>query len=237
MTVAASRPAGSSAMATRSPGSRQRRRAGVGVEVRPVTAQRWDDFARLFEAKGSPHYCWCTPFRVRGNPDLTSAEKKEVTRRLVGAATPIGVLAYADGEPVGWCSIAPRESLRAPGKVADDAAGHAARDADLDGPLLLRRAISPRPGHHGRATRRSRSLRAPARRACRRGLPVRQRRRLVDPPRPFQRLRRRRLSPGRQALVPRARARAIAAIASIIYSARAISSRLRGRRGGSRRRS
>jgi GNAT superfamily N-acetyltransferase len=97
-------------MATRSPGSRQRPGAGVGVHVLPVTAQRWDDFARLFEAKGSPHYCWCTPFRVRGNPDLTSAEKKAVTHRLVGAATPIGVLAYADGEPVGWCSIAPRET-------------------------------------------------------------------------------------------------------------------------------
>jgi len=95
-------------MATRSPGSRAKR-AG-GVSVRPVTPESWDDFARLFEAKGSPHYCWCTPFRVRGNPDLTSAEKKAVTRRLVGAATPIGVLAYVDGEPVGWCSIAPRES-------------------------------------------------------------------------------------------------------------------------------
>jgi GNAT superfamily N-acetyltransferase len=98
-------------MATRSPGSRgTRAAAGAGVDVRPVTARNWDDFARLFEAKGSPHYCWCTPFRVRGNPDLTSAEKKVVTRRLVDAATPIGVLAYAGDEPVGWCSIAPRES-------------------------------------------------------------------------------------------------------------------------------
>lgn len=80
------------------------------VDVRPVTAETWDDFVRLFEAKGSPHYCWCTPFRVVGNPDLTSAQKKQVARRFVDAATPIGVLAYAVGEPVGWCSIAPRES-------------------------------------------------------------------------------------------------------------------------------
>jgi GNAT superfamily N-acetyltransferase len=80
------------------------------VDVRPVTAETWDNFVRLFEAKGSPHYCWCTPFRVAGNPDLTSAQKKQVTRRLVDAATPVGVLAYAGGEPVGWCSIAPRET-------------------------------------------------------------------------------------------------------------------------------
>ena len=59
----------------------------AAVDVRPVTAEIWDDFVRLFEAKGSPHYCWCTPFRIGGNPDLTSAQKKQVTRRLVNAAT------------------------------------------------------------------------------------------------------------------------------------------------------
>ncbi len=80
------------------------------IDVRRVDAESWDDFVRLFEAKGSPHYCWCTPFRVRGNPDLTSAAKKEAIRGFVDAATPIGVLAYQDGEPIGWCSIAPRES-------------------------------------------------------------------------------------------------------------------------------
>lgn len=80
------------------------------VAVRPVTAETWDDFVRLFEAKGSPHYCWCTPFRVASNRDLSSAQKKQVARRFVDAATPIGVLAFAGSEAVGWCSIAPRES-------------------------------------------------------------------------------------------------------------------------------
>ena len=47
---------------------------------------------------------------MRGNPDLASAEKKAVMRGFVDAHTPIGVLAYADDEPIGWCSIAPRES-------------------------------------------------------------------------------------------------------------------------------
>jgi len=31
-------------------------------------------------------------------------------RKLVEGATPIGVLAYDGEEPVGWCSVAPRES-------------------------------------------------------------------------------------------------------------------------------
>ncbi len=32
---------------------------------------------------------------------------------LVRRNTPVGVLAYAEGEPVGWCSIAPRETYAA----------------------------------------------------------------------------------------------------------------------------
>src|SRR5258706_14864431 len=79
------------------------------IEVRPVTKDNWDDFARLFETKGCPHYCWCTVYRTRAAHDLTSAEKKMHMQRLVSAGTPIGVLAYDGDEPIGWCSVAPRE--------------------------------------------------------------------------------------------------------------------------------
>lgn len=80
------------------------------VDVRPVTPETWGDLERLFRARGSPHYCWCTPFRVVGNEHLTSDERREAMAGLVAAGTPVGVLAYEDGEPVGWCSVAPRES-------------------------------------------------------------------------------------------------------------------------------
>ncbi len=33
--------------------------------------------------------------------------------RLVRQGTPVGILAYADGDPVGWCSVAPRETFGA----------------------------------------------------------------------------------------------------------------------------
>jgi GNAT superfamily N-acetyltransferase len=82
---------------------------GGRIAVRPVTSESWDDFVRLFEAKGSPHYCWCTPYRTQAH-DLSSPQKKTFMQRLVRAGTPIGVLAYDGGEPVGWCSIAPRET-------------------------------------------------------------------------------------------------------------------------------
>jgi GNAT superfamily N-acetyltransferase len=32
---------------------------------------------------------------------------------LVRQGTPVGILAYANGEPVGWCSVAPRETYGA----------------------------------------------------------------------------------------------------------------------------
>jgi GNAT superfamily N-acetyltransferase len=80
------------------------------IEVRPVSNENWAHFVRLFEAKGSPHYCWCALYRFRGARDLTKHQKKQRMQSLVEEKAPIGVLAYEQNEPVGWCSIAPRET-------------------------------------------------------------------------------------------------------------------------------
>jgi GNAT superfamily N-acetyltransferase len=82
------------------------------VVVRPVTEDSWDDFARLFEARGSPHYCWCSPYRFAGAHEMDGKQKRAAMRRLIAGGTPVGVIAFAagGGDPVGWCSIAPRES-------------------------------------------------------------------------------------------------------------------------------
>jgi GNAT superfamily N-acetyltransferase len=78
--------------------------------IEPVTAANWSDFAALFEARGAPHYCWCTVYRVPSQPHLTNPEKKEAMGRLVQQSIPVGVLAYDGEQPVGWCSVAPRET-------------------------------------------------------------------------------------------------------------------------------
>ena len=41
---------------------------------------------------------------------MKKTEKKAAMRRLVTGGTPIGVLAYEGDAPIGWCSIAPRET-------------------------------------------------------------------------------------------------------------------------------
>ena len=91
----------------------------VALEFREVTPERWPDLARLFEARGGPHYCWCMAWRPRGRGGTES--KPDALRRVVERGTPVGLLAYEEGEPVAWCSIAPRESYRELGGPAEPA--------------------------------------------------------------------------------------------------------------------
>jgi GNAT superfamily N-acetyltransferase len=80
------------------------------IRIEPVTRENWATFVRLFEAKGAPHYCWCTSYRVRNSSELTDAQKKGFMRRSVDSGMPIGVVACKGDEPIGWCSVAPRET-------------------------------------------------------------------------------------------------------------------------------
>lgn len=85
------------------------------LEFRLVQGERWADLARLFEGRGGPKYCWCMVWRDAGpnRGQLTNDDRKTLLSRRVEVGTPIGILAYHGDEPVGWCSIAPRESYRA----------------------------------------------------------------------------------------------------------------------------
>lgn len=88
----------------------------------PVTPETWPDFERLFEAPGSPKNCWCTVWRpMADRQSASSADKKRLMEKTVFSETPVGLLAYEDSEPIGWCSVAPRDSLRklGPGQTID----------------------------------------------------------------------------------------------------------------------
>lgn len=84
------------------------------LEFGPITSQRWTDLERLFESRGGPHYCWCMVWRrnefARSIPG--KAGKKAALRRRVDDGVAIGLVGYDDGEPVAWCSIAPKDSYR-----------------------------------------------------------------------------------------------------------------------------
>ncbi|MDE2935309.1 MAG: GNAT family N-acetyltransferase [Chloroflexota bacterium] len=83
------------------------------LQFRAVGPGNWPDLARLFEARGGPKYCWCTLWRPGRKSDRQDpACKRSVLRRAVLGGTPVGLLAYSGPEPVGWCSVAPRETFR-----------------------------------------------------------------------------------------------------------------------------
>ena len=69
-----------------------------------------NDFIALFEESGGLHYCWCSIYRLNNTHHFKKTEKKANICRLVENDVPIGVIAYDDNTPVGWCSIAPRET-------------------------------------------------------------------------------------------------------------------------------
>lgn len=82
------------------------------LEFRPVTQERRPDLARFSEVHGKFRYCSCMRWRLNSAEFQRSTKESRVAALddLVCHGTPVGVLAYLDGAPVGWCSIAPRET-------------------------------------------------------------------------------------------------------------------------------
>jgi hypothetical protein len=85
---------------------------GLGLSVVPVERSNWDDFEAFFAVRGKLNNCWCMAWRMTGEElrNNTSACRKEYIRARVWAGIPIGLLAYRNGQPVAWCSVAPRET-------------------------------------------------------------------------------------------------------------------------------
>lgn len=84
-------------------------------KIRPVTPERWKDFAALFGKKGACGGCWCMFWRqTRAEFEQRKGEKnRRAMKRLIDQGTVPGLLAYDDDSPVGWCSLGPRESFSA----------------------------------------------------------------------------------------------------------------------------
>ena len=84
-----------------------------GVVVVPATPERWSDVVTLLGGSAD-RGCWCQSWRGssspigRGEPD----RNRRLLRSQVDDETfAPGVVAYADGQPVGWCGLGPREAM------------------------------------------------------------------------------------------------------------------------------
>lgn len=76
-----------------------------------LDSSNWEDFVKLFGERGACGGCWCMSWRLKKSEfEKQKGElNKYAMKHLVDNNEDIGVLAYIDGEPIGWCAAAPRE--------------------------------------------------------------------------------------------------------------------------------
>lgn len=84
----------------------------------PLTKNRWSDFETLFGERGACGGCWCMLWRLTRKE--FESQKGEGNHRamkaLVQSGQIPGIMAYSQGQPVAWCSVAPREHFPALGR-------------------------------------------------------------------------------------------------------------------------
>ena len=85
---------------------------GAAISCKPLTPGRWDDFCAVMGANGGYCGCWCMYWRAPRSDFEGPARKKLKSRMraIVEKGPPPGIIAYRDGEPVGWAQVGPRLS-------------------------------------------------------------------------------------------------------------------------------
>ncbi len=88
------------------------------VTIVPANEATWEDLQAVFGTSGDPPRCYCQRYRMQPKETWASFPAEERAHRLrvqtecghPESDTTSGLVAYLDGEPVGWCAVAPRSS-------------------------------------------------------------------------------------------------------------------------------
>ena len=82
------------------------------LTFRPLTSDHFPDFERLFGPRGACGGCWCMFWKLRGKAysENTGESAHQMKKSAVDAGIVPGLLAYADGQPVGWIAVEPRRA-------------------------------------------------------------------------------------------------------------------------------
>ena len=86
------------------------------LRIVPADEASWPDLQAVLGTGGATARCWCQRYRMLPKETWASEGPDELAARLrdqagcdgSGATTTTGLVAYLDGEPVGWCAVAPR---------------------------------------------------------------------------------------------------------------------------------
>lgn len=83
----------------------------VAVVVLPATAERWPDVVALLGGSNE-RGCWCQAWRGTRRGDGFGVDNRaRLEAQVRGGSYAPGVIAYLDGEPVGWCGLGPRAAM------------------------------------------------------------------------------------------------------------------------------
>lgn len=92
-------------------------RAALPVRVVPLRPGRMDDMKKVLSGTWGSE-CWCLHPRLNAKlarelpgPGTESERRKRAMAALAAKRRAPGLMAYLDGEPVGWVAVAPRPEL------------------------------------------------------------------------------------------------------------------------------
>ena len=86
------------------------------ITVVPANEASWEDLQAVYGTRGDAAFCQCQRFKLAPKESFGSFPAEERAFRLreqtnagdPEAETTAGLVAYLDGEPVGWCGVEPR---------------------------------------------------------------------------------------------------------------------------------
>jgi GNAT superfamily N-acetyltransferase len=86
------------------------------ISVVPANEASWEDLQTIFGTRGAASWCQCQRYKLRPREAFRNfpvAERAHRLRLQTDCGHPeshstSGLVAYLDGEPVGWCAVEPR---------------------------------------------------------------------------------------------------------------------------------
>jgi len=110
--------------------------------VVPANRASWPDLEAIVGGRGSAHRCQCQRYKLRPGEAFAKfpvSERADRWRRqtncdVATAEQTSGLVAYLDGEPVGWCAIEPRSNY--PSLIRSGRIPWAGRNEDRDDPSV-----------------------------------------------------------------------------------------------------
>jgi GNAT superfamily N-acetyltransferase len=119
-------------MATMAAKTRKTKHAAISIV--PADEAGWDDLQAVFGPRGYAARCQCQKFKIRHGQwrSVSAAERTARLREQIGCGRrkgrgTRGLVAYLDGEPVGWCAVEPRTAYP---RLLDSPVPWAGRDED-----------------------------------------------------------------------------------------------------------